>query len=737
MDISGDTLNFIELNKLVVAKNMGDPGAPEKEYIKVREFERSKREWTAIELFCWAEHAAKLNITEGISDVLFAYRGGGGVEPNSAKAFAWLTHGATLKGGERFYFELAIAHRDGDGTEVDIPKFWEYMRKAAQVKGGTEAMYHLALAHETPALGQLSQKQSLSWTTKMAEAGAAAGMTTLAWRLVQSDSAKDRESALSWAKKAVNAAILDVDTAKSSKSDPLVIRDWVYEDLPDALAAQADILRLLGRLEDARKSDKEAAEAALAAIDLYVTDGKKSSLGLPRVMLREVAHYAPKGSSPSKDARAYLDWLKRVGAAIELSQGDAIKPLPADLSGAVLSLAHAFKPGAGVDEDEPNYISWLKKAADWGNSEAAVEYAMHCRPTDPENFAKYIKKASEAGDNMSAYIYKVVDDCLPNSFDEVSKLLIKVLETTAEIRNLKHLVEEKDARYGIAHYTKPEALKGMLEKQTERAKNLIRLYNIAYANDPNEGKRLTDYKGADSEYVNPLNSFYKKREDGDDATRSKWQEFSVYQASFSIELNKLNLWRFYGGDGTGFSVVTPLSAFNTVLERGAMGGAWASQESSEARSPLKITLNKVLYTNDDVEATLTSLKPSLAALDKWITKKVKDGPVKDSLRSAAVTILSELMYLYKEQHYEDESEVRAVEARPPGSSDLQQHPSDSASFSRLYLETDAALFSSKYSKIIIGPKVQNRDTVMLNIRHQLVTMAWDQCKIEHSLLPYR
>ena len=735
-------MNFIELDKLVVAEKMGDA---ENEYIEVRKSERLKGEWTAIEQFCWAEHAAKLNITEGISDVLYAYRGGGGVEPNSAKAFAWLTHGATLKGGERFYFELAIAYRDGDGTEVDIPKFWKYIRKAAQMEDGTEAMYHLALAHETPALGQLSQKQSLSWTTKMAEAGAAAGMTTLAWRLVQNDSAKDRESALSWAKKAVNAAILDVDTAKSSKSDPLVIRDWVYEDLPDALAAQADIFRLLGLLEEARKSDKEAAEAALAAIDLYVTDGKKSSLGLPRVMLREVAHCAPKGSSPSKDAKAYLDWLKRVGAAIELSQGDAIKPLPADLSGAVLCLAHAFKPGAGVDEDEPNYISWLKKAADWGNSEAAVEYAMHCRPTDPENFAKYIKKASEAGDNMSAYIYKVVDDCLSNSFDEVSKLLIKVLETTAEIRNLKHLVEEKDARYGIAHYTKPEALKGMLEKQTERAKNLIRLYNIAYANDPNEGKRLTHYKGVDSEYVNPLQPFYEKREDGDDTTRSKWQEFSVYQASFSLEPDNLNLWRFYGGDGTGFSVVTPLSAFNTALEHGAMGGAWASQdESSEAGSPLNsrastITLNKVLYTNEDVEATLTSLEPSLAALNKWIeSNKVDVGvAVVNSLRAAAVTILSELMYLYKEQDYKDESEVRVVEARPLGATDLQPHPGDSASFSRLYLETVAVLFYSKGSKIIIGPKVQNKDAVMLDIRHQLATMARNQCKVEHSLRPYR
>ena len=734
-------MNFIELDKLVVAENMGDA---EKEYIEVRNSERLKREWTAIEQFCWAEHAAKLNITEGISDVLYAYRGGGGVEPNSAKAFAWLTHGATLKGGERFYFELATAYLDGDGTEVDIPKFWKYMRKAAQVKGGREAMYHLARAHENRALGELSQRKSLFWTTRMADAGAAGGMTKLAKHLVQSESDKDRKSALTWAKNAVVAAKSDVDNAKSSKSDPLFIPDWVYEDLPDALAAQADILRELGQPEDARKSDKEAAEAAQAAVDLCVANDEKPSLRLPKVMLREVDHHAPKGSSPSKDARAYLDWLKRVGLAIKLSQGGAFTPLLAELSGAILSLANAFKPGLGVDENKRSYISWLKKAADWGSSEAAVEYAMHYRPTDRKKFSKYINKAFEAGDSMRAYIYKVVDDCLPkDSFDEVSKLLINVLEATDDILKEKHPVKEEIARNGIAHYTKPEALKSMLGKQTEQAQNRVRLYNIAYANDPKEGKRLTHYTRAEPDYRNPLKPFYKEREVGDDATKSKWQEFSVYQASFSLAPDNLNLWRFYGDDGTGFSVVTPWRAFNTALERGPMGGAWASQdESSAARSPLNsrastITLNKVLYFDKDVETTLDLLKPSLEALDEWLKLNKVDGAAEDSLRSATVTILSELMYLYKEHDYKDELEVRALDARLLGAPDLQRHPGDSASFSRLYLEKASVLFNSKGSKIIIGPKVQKKDAVMLDIRHQLATMGWDQCKVEHSSRSYR
>ena len=726
-------MKFAELDALVVENRMDEAGT-----LYDTESIRLKCQCTAIEQFCWHEHAAKLNIKDAISDVFNDYRSGKGVEPNGVKAFAWLRHGASLKGGEGFYFELAVAYRDGDGTEVDIPKFWKYMRQAAEVEGGREAMYHLALAHEDPALGELSQRRSLSWTTRMADAGAAGAMTKLARHNAQSATDRDRQKALEWAERAVGAARSDVD----SKSDPSIKPDWVYEDLPDALAALADILLVLERPQEARTADKEAAEAAQAAVELYVADSKKPSLRLPQVMLREVAHHTPEGDPLSIDSKAYVDQLKIVGAAIERSEAGAFTRLPADLSNAVLSLARAFKAGAGVDEDQPTYLSWLRKAADWGSSEAAAEYAMHCRPTDRPNFTIYINKASEAGDNMRAYIYKVVGECpLDNcSFDEVSKLLIEVLEKTDEIRKEKHPVDKNDAVAGIAHYTKPEALKNMLGNQMNQAKNLVRLYNIAYVNDPNEGKRLTHYKRA--KYSNPLKPFYKEREVGDDVTTSKWQEFSVFLASFSLEPNNLNLWRFYGDDGTGFSIVTPLSAFNTQLERGTMGGAWASQdESSAAWSPLSsrastITLNKVLYTDKDVEETLSSLKPSLAALDKRL-KSIKDIAVQDTLRSATVMILSELMYLYKQHDYKDEREVRAVEARQLGSLDVQQHPGDSASFSRLYLETAAVLFKSKGSSIIIGPKVQKADAVMLDIRHQLATMEWNQCKVQHSLRPYR
>ena len=730
-------MNFTEIDALIVANQRDDA---EKLYEVVSK--GLKGEGTVIEQFRWAEHAAKLNLTDGIQDVFSAYRKGTGVAKSSAKAFAWLCHGASLEGGGRFYIDLATAYRDGDGTVVDTQKFWEYMLKAAELEDGREAMYHLARAYDNPALGKLSKKLSLFWTTRMALAKAAGAMTQLAKLGLQSEKYKDRIDALSWAKQAVAAAKSAVATVKSSKSDPLVKarQEWVYEDYPDALATQADVLRELGRLEDARKSDKEAAEAALEAVELSVAEGEKPSLRLPAVMLREVAHRASDGL-PSKGERGYVDWLEIVGWAIEQSLDGAFRRLPAELSGAILSLAHAFKNGVGVDENQHCYICWLQKAADWGSSKAATEYAMHRRPTEPADFKKYIDKATEAGDNMLAYIYKVVDECKLDDklFDEVSKLLIDVLEATDKIKREEHSVGPKDP---VAHYTKPEALKSMLGNQTKPAKNLIRLYNIAYVNDPNEGKRLTHYKRADPAYSNPLEPFYKDRESEDDGTTSKWQEFSVFLASFSRESDNLNLWRFYGDDGTGFSVVTPFNAFDMALEQRAMGGAWASQdESSAAWSPLNsrattITLNNVLYSNEAVEATLSLLKPSLAALAERI-ESIKDSEVDISLRSATVTILSELMYLYKEKDYEAESEVRAVEARPLGSVDLHQHPGDSASFSRLYLETAAVLFKSKGSKIIIGPKVQKKDAVMLDIRHQLATMGWDQCKVEHSSRPYR
>lgn len=733
---------FTELDALVVAGRMDDAI----ELYKAESI-RVEREYTVIEQFRWAEHGARLNIQDAIHTVFNAYQSGDGVEPDAIRAFAWLKHGASQKEGQRFYLQLALAYRDGNGTEVDIPKFWKYMTLAAAAEGGREAMFFLALAHEKPELGELSRRRSLRWTARMADDGAAGAMTMLAKHHAESERADERELALSWANRAVAAAKSDVDKVIASRHDSTKVEaplDWVYEDYPDALAARADILLALEQSEEARNADKEAAEAARVAVNLCVDKGETPSLRLPQLMLREVRHNRPAGESLSNDATAHEYWLKNVAEAIEKSQLGALTRLPAELSSAVLSLAHALKAGAGVDDD-PIYLSWIQKAADWGSSEAAVEYAMYWRPTDPKNFKKYIDKASDAGDNMRAYIYKVVSECLPDSppFDEVSKLLIDLFEKTEEIRKEKHSLRPTDAINGIAHYTKSEALKNMLGNRATQAKNLVRLYNIAYVNDPNEGKRLTHFKGRDYfTYSNPLKPFYKEREDGDDITMSKWQEFSVFLASFSLEPNNLNLWRFYGDDGTGFSVVTPLSAFNTALERGAMGGAWASQdEPSAAWSPLKsratpVTLNRVLYEDSDVEDTLKSLEPSLAALDKRL-KSIKDNAVEDSLRSVTVTILSELMYLYKEQDYRDEREVRAVEARSSGSLDVQQHPGDHTSFARLYLETAAFLFKSKGSSIIIGPKVQKASAVMLDIRHQLATMECNQCKVEHSLRPYR
>ena len=219
-------MKFAELDALVVDGQIADA-------MKLYEAEsiRLQGDSTPIEQFRWAEHAAKLNIPDAISAVFNAYQSGEGVEPNDARAFAWLKHGASQKGGERFHLELALAYRDGHGTEIDVPKFWKYMKNAAQVEGGREAMYFLALAHEDPELGDLSQRRSLRWTSRMADDGAAGAMTKLARHFAQTGNDTDRQTALEWAEKAAAAAKSDVAAAIASKSDPLVKppEDWVYE----------------------------------------------------------------------------------------------------------------------------------------------------------------------------------------------------------------------------------------------------------------------------------------------------------------------------------------------------------------------------------------------------------------------------------------------------------------------------------------------------------------------------
>ena len=74
----------------------------------------------------------------------------------------------------------------------------------------------------------------------------------------------------------------------------------------------------------------------------------------------------------------------------------------------------------------------------------------------------------------------------------------------------------------------------------------------AYVNDPTEGQRLRKFCPPGK--ANPLAVLYEGIEKPNALT---WQgkDFHVFVACFSLQPDSLNLWRFYGRNGAGFSIV--------------------------------------------------------------------------------------------------------------------------------------------------------------------------------------
>lgn len=108
------------------------------------------------------------------------------------------------------------------------------------------------------------------------------------------------------------------------------------------------------------------------------------------------------------------------------------------------------------------------------------------------------------------------------------------------------------------------------------------------------------------------------------------------------------------------------------------------------------------------------------------------------LREVAIAVLGDLMYLYKDAQYADEKEVRAIEARTLGDPEIKTFRPADKSYERLYLETGAFLFREAGSKVIIGPKVDEADSVELDLRHRLAQKGWSaSCAVDRSDAKYR
>lgn len=698
---------------------------------------REKLNGKSIAQFSWAKTGAILDISEAIHDVVDAYRKGKGVEPSRVAAFEWLVKAAD-KPDEGFYFDLAMAYYDGDGTDVNPGKFWRWMRAAVKVKDQDilEAMNKLADAHRNPLFGEFSEEDAFSWIEKAAIAGSPHAMIDVAQAHKYGKGVKrDAAQFLDWADKAASAALDKIPTKESSPS----AGDWSDQDYPEALSTLAAAYLLKGDAPQAASTAKKAAVAAKVALIRVIKlnrkrqDGKQlSGRRLPEIMAEYLISYLePDGTDAPTNQSGYLKWLKRIDAAIDQTvpgKEDDQDKLSQRLADVIFALALTYEKVPQKSQDE--YHRFLEKAANAGHKEAMYRLAMKQNLSDEKEklaFSAWITQAVAAGSNK-AFIAKTLSECdLPaTEFRESREMLECLLDEINAIRKDKHTVPPGAL---VAHYTDSAALESMLTFEPGVKKNLMWLFNVAYVNDPTEGQRLIRVAEESLGRANPLKEFFPEKKTGE-LIELQGKDFLIFVGSFSRISDRLDLWRAYGRDGAGFSIATPLSAFPRESDQPLMGGTWADRENALAGSPLY----GVCYEEKEAIETLKRLS---GPLDKILaqTKRPELEKAKDAIDRIVVTLVNELLYLYKDVAFENEQEVRMIVAKRFDDRSLRRQRR--AAYERVYVETTGLFFEPTGSKIVIGPKVENRREVKISILHRLAQLGWRHCEVDYSNVPYQ
>jgi TPR repeat protein len=673
--------------------------------------------------FDWIRECALLNVRDALHAIVYAYQNGDGTEPDQVAAFEW-TRKAALSGDESFYFELAMAYRDGNGTLRNLPEFYIWMNKAA-ANNDTEAMFQLADAHERSEFEQLSIEKSAEWTHKMAEEGAPSAMIRLARKYKHGEGVqKDLDKVLEWAQ---NAA----ETAAEKLAANV---DSVNEDLPEAFLMLADLAEDRNDRNSAKAFYVKAAKEAAKAIQHALNEGVDCGQRLPEIMTKRLRFFMnTKGSIPKGQSTQYLKWLNDIKSAIDAAKfSDAY--LPRCLSDVIYRLSHAHRDGIGTTKNRKKYIAYLQSASEAGHPDAAYELAMlRHKENDKVGFHQAMEVAS-IDNSMKSLIAQALGACnLPNAkYVKILTNLLDLWQKVEDIRQGRHLLRADECTSGIAHYTDGVALASMLGGTTETRKNLVRLYSIAYVNDPKEGKRLPSFE-LPGGGKNPLTEILATETANYSQIAWREKEFLVFIGCFSMECDNLDLWRFYGRNGTGFSVISPYSAFSTNASQGMIRGPWTRRPSAAP----SLTLFKVLYDDESAKYALDQLAQPLQTLKKQISSIDQQFPgTSERIRRIISMIVSELLYLYKDKDYAHEREVRAIEARSLGDPNLQRQGSES-NFSKLFIETPAFLFENPGSKVVVGPKANDALTTTIDIRHRLAKQGWSSCAVGSSDVAYR
>jgi TPR repeat protein len=591
---------------------------------------------------------------------------------------------------------------------------------------------------------------------KKAESGDRDSMLSLGFAYHEGEGVeKDLEKAFEWTKRAAKAgepqAMFNLSVAyKHGEGTATDIREsfeWTKR------AAKAGHHEAMYNLSLAYGNGEGTEENAGEAFEWTK---KAAEAGDPKAMHILALNYY-EGEGVEKDEKKFFEWAEKAAEAGNAS--------------AMYIVSIAYKDGTGTEEDFSKFFEWSKKAAEKGVPVAMYNLSILYLGGigTEENLGKYydwIRKAAAKKHSEGIILSGLEDLGIEDELSGLVPSLVKLYRAVQEKKE-EHVVKDNDLekkekkekkkkeRKGIAHFTDLKAAKSilMLEKENHnempsKQMNFVRLYNVSYVNDPQEGKRLIEVAKKKRRAFKHFFSSDGEENEGkekplDHHIMLGGIEYSVYIGSFTLRTDSLDLWRAYGRDGKGFCIVSPLSAFQQ--EKGIDSGMMIKHAGvgKDDKGPAVKTekgmnrLYKVKYTDTDAEKTLKYLDEPLKEIKKACdgfkgeNKKRNKGIVKARVRA----ILSEILYLYKSKEYSTEKEARMISAHTISDDRLKL---DERTPSRLYLESAPLFFEKAGSEIIIGPKVKHKVEAMMELRYRLTNSGWEKnTAVEMSSVQYR
>mgnify|MGYP003615840824 CR=1 FL=1 len=362
---------------------------------------------------------------------------------------------------------------------------------------------------------------------------------------------------------------------------------------------------------------------------------------------------------------------------------------------------------------KPDFIDLLN-----GIEATTIIKATDCYFYTSENWANVQKFLFACKEQLSESKYAYWLDMLSKSKDKDSDLLFKATKACKTILHLLR-VNKKDLTH-LSHYTALETLPKILLGKKDEWGNMARkggkvemagryrFYNANYMNDPEEGKLLHKWLGAEEESIDQVSPFYLM--------------------SLTTESDDLPMWVQYGRDGKGICVTLHDDLFEvknsraehelipraTDLKQQEDGEETDGQDKpkiSSSKEGERFTPYRICYMSD------TSLygnlfEPAELKKIKEELKKLKGIFTASSQKKEIYQIMEEIRFLFKSADYVTENEVRLLKyADLKSDKILLDETGDGVP--RLYVEQDGHV---KIKKITFGPKVYNESKIVPYIK---------------------